>query len=145
MVGELIEHTNELIGDENDPINRLQIRGYGFVDMFDSYYDLITLLMGETVGGDRSSSRKVREIYKKLASPIIDDINLGREQGLLRIDDPEFAAYALIGAIEMACYRHQQDDKYSREKIIQYLNQIFSGAGFVGDRGKSRSKKKGRP
>lgn len=127
VVDELIDHMDNLVGDEHDLIKRLQIKGYGFIDMYDSYHGLIALLMGEAVAGDRSSLNKSRKIYRKLASNIIEEINLGNEQGVLKIDDPEFAAYALIGAMEMVCFRHQMDNKYPREKIIQNMTQIFSG------------------
>jgi AcrR family transcriptional regulator len=129
-IDELIDHMDNLVGDEQDPIKRLQIKGYGFVDMYDSHYGLIDLLMGEAMAGDHSSLSKSRKIYRKLASNIIEEINLINEQGILKIDDPEFAAYALIGAIEMLCFRHQMDNKYPREKIIQNMTQILVGDAF---------------
>lgn len=132
-INELIDHMDNLVQDEYDAIKRLQIKGYGFIDMYDSYHGLTTLLMGEAVAGDRSSLSKSRKIYRKLASNIIGEINLVNEQGILKIDDPEFAAYMLIGAIEMACFRHQMDKKYPREKIIQNLTSILIGDAFMVD------------
>lgn len=132
-IDELIDHMDNLVGDEQDPIKRLQIKGFGFIDMYDSYHGLVALLMGEAVAGDRSSLSKSRKIYRKLASNIIGEINLVNEQGILKIDDPEFAAYMLIGAIEMACFRHQMDNKYPREKIIQNLTSILIGDAFMVD------------
>jgi len=129
-IDELIDHMDNLVGEEQDPIKRLQIKGYGFIDMYDSYHGLVALLMGEAVAGDRFSLSKSRKIYRKLASNIIGDINLAIEKGMVKIDNSEFAAYVLIGAIEMACFRHQMDNKYPREKIIQNLTQIFSGDAF---------------
>jgi len=124
-IDELINHMNNLVEDEHDPIKRLQIKGYGFIDMYNTYHGLTTLLMGEAVAGDRSSLKKSRKIYRKLALNIIEEINLINEQRIFKIDDPEFAAYALIGAMEMVCFRHQMDNKYPKEKIIQNITQVF--------------------
>jgi AcrR family transcriptional regulator len=125
VLKDLLDHTDSLIGEEKDPIKRLQIRGLGYIDMYDSYHDLITRLMGETVAGDEPSRMKVSQIYEDMASPIIEDITLARDKGIVEVEDPELAAYVLIGAIEMACYLHQKNHKYDRVRIVQLLTRGF--------------------
>lgn len=70
----------------------------------------------------------VVDIYHELALPIINDLRLAAEKGLIREVDFELAACSWIGAADIVLFRKNLDRKYSSEEVINpMVDSFFEG------------------
>ena len=106
---------------ENDPIERLKIRGKVFYRNYSKYNEILNQLRAEMAGEDKWPHDRIKQAYKDLTQPVIREVKDCIHLGLLRDLDPDLVAYALTGLIEIMSFRVSLDDKYTIEEIIDFI------------------------
>jgi hypothetical protein len=81
-------------------------------------------------------AQKIKKIYHDLTRPVIREIQEAVDAGIIRKIDPDLAAYALTGQIEMMSLRLSLDDKYNIEDVIAFILDLFVNPLFVNHKSK---------
>lgn len=111
----------EAIRQEKDILKRMVLRGKVFYDNYSKYSEILSQLRAEMVGEDGWSREKIKKAYHALTQPVIRDIQKGIDSGVFRKIDPDLAAYALTGLIQIMCLRTTIGGDYSFERIMDFL------------------------
>lgn len=109
------------IKDETDFFRRLRIRGRVFYENYTRYNEVLNQLRAEMAGDDHWPEEKIKKIYHGLTEPVRREIERAVKEGILRPVDPDLAAYALTGLIEIMSLRISLDQKYNLDKIIDFI------------------------
>ncbi len=114
------------IKGEKDLVKRLEIRARVFHENYIRYNEILNQLRAEIAGEESWPREKIRHIYHELTQPVIREIQEAVEQGILRKIDPDLAAYALTGLIEMMSFRMSMDDRYNFGDVFRFLTELLS-------------------
>ncbi|RJP36089.1 MAG: MerR family transcriptional regulator [Desulfobacteraceae bacterium] len=109
------------IKDETDFFRRLRIRGRVFYENYTRYNEVLNQLRAEMAGDDHWPEEKIKKIYHGLTEPVRREIERAVKEGIIRPVDPDLAAYALTGLIEIMSLRISLDQKYNLDKIIDFI------------------------
>jgi len=117
---------------ENDPVKKIGVRAGTFVIFFE---ELVGLLYKPKGSGEENvllSTQGWKMIFSVLLDPMIKQIREDVEHGVIRKMDPELLAYAMMGTFIMMSIRKSLDQKYSEERLIQFLADLtINGIGPV--------------
>jgi AcrR family transcriptional regulator len=127
MVGEAAS----AIKGENDFLERLKIRGRVFYKNYTRYSEMLNQLRAEMASEEQWPAQKIKKIYYNLTRPVIREIQEAVDARIIRKVDPDLAAYALTGQIEMMSLRLSLDDKYNIEDVIDFIVDLSVTPLFV--------------
>lgn len=123
------------IRDETDFFRRMQIRGKVFYENYTRYNEILNQLRAEMAGDDQWPEEKIKKIYHGLTEPVRREIETAVREGIIRPVDPDLAAYALTGLIEIMSLRISLDKKYNLDQIIDFIADLTIN-GFLQTSGK---------
>lgn len=106
---------------EEDPVERLKIRGEVFYRNYTKYNEILHQLRAEVAGEDEWPHNRIKQAYKELTKPVIREVKDCIRLGLLRELDPDLVAYALTGIIEIMSFRVSLDDKYTFKDVQDFI------------------------
>jgi AcrR family transcriptional regulator len=107
--------------EEEDPQQRLVIRGEVFYRNYSKYNEILHQLRAEMASEDRWPQARVRQAYLELTRPVIREIQEAIDKGQTRKIDPDLLAYALTGIIEIMSLRLKLDDKYTFKQVQEFM------------------------
>lgn len=119
------------IKGESNFLERLKIRGRVFYKNYTRYSEILNQLRAEMASEEQWPAQKIKKIYHDLTRPVIREIQEAVDAGIIRKIDPDLAAYALTGQIEMMSLRLSLDDKYNIEDVIGFILDLFVNPLFV--------------
>lgn len=119
------------IKEEGDFIKRMAIRGKVFYENYTKYNEILNQLRAEMAGDDQWPKEKIKKIYHELTRPVIREIETAVQKGILKNIDPDMAAYALTGLIEIMSLRLSLDRKYTLQDCINFITEV--SASFITD------------
>lgn len=119
------------IKEEEDFIKRMAIRGKVFYENYTKYNEILNQLRAEMAGDDQWPKEKIKKIYHGLTAPVIREIEAAVQKGILKNVDPDMAAYALTGLIEIMSLRLSLDRKYTLQDCINFITGL--SASFITD------------
>lgn len=90
---------------EGDARARLGIKGLTFISNFSDMQFMFIGLYSEILGGNERLRRKASEIQSFVVDFIVEEIELGIRQGVVREVDSAVVAYALLGIAEVVANR----------------------------------------
>ncbi len=125
VIRKILGDAAEAIRQEKDILKRMVLRGRVFYDNYSKYSEILSLLRAEMVGEDGWPREKIKKAYHALTQPVIRDIQKGIDSGVFRKIDPDLAAYALTGLIQIMCLRTTIGGDYSFEKIMDFLSDFM--------------------
>jgi len=67
----------------------------------------------------------VKKMYHNLTRPLIREAQQAVDLGIIKNVDPDLLAYAMTGLIEIMSLRTTLDQKYSFEKIIDFITDLI--------------------
>jgi AcrR family transcriptional regulator len=138
LVDETLEEIETKLGEEKDFFKRLLIKGSEFTDLYLQKSDLFNVLIGQTVGNP-PLAQQLRDIYRLMAGPVIEDLRIGMEMGqLFQIDDIDTVAYCLVGMGQMVAYGLSLDSSYDPRKAIPTVYTLIRRALYK-DRDKQQT------
>lgn len=109
---------------------RVETAARRLAELFSENRDLVRLAYRESMGLDEQLERSVRQFYRQLARVEADNIRLGMELGLVRVDiDPVVAAYAHIGMVERVLLQWQFDRQFPQvdDLVKQLVKLVYVG------------------
>ncbi|MBU0970635.1 MAG: TetR family transcriptional regulator [Proteobacteria bacterium] len=106
-------------------VERMRIRGQIFYSNYAKYHELLTQLRAEMTRESIWPAEKIKAVYHGLTLPVIRDIQAAIDAGVIRPIDPDLAAYALTGQIEIMSLRRSLDEKYTIHDIEKFLIEGF--------------------
>lgn len=106
---------------------RWVIRARTFFENFERYNEILHQLRAEMTHGGWPEG-KVEEVFLKITSPLVREIQQAVDQGLIRDVDPELLAFSMMGLIEGATLRSRFDHKYTFNHLVAFVGDII----FVG-------------
>jgi AcrR family transcriptional regulator len=109
------------IKGENDFFKRMVIRGKVFYENYTKYNEILNQLRAEMAGDDQWPEEKIKKIYHGLTKPVIREIETAVQKGIIEKIDPDLAAYALTGLIEIMSLRLTLDNKYTLQDCINFI------------------------
>lgn len=130
VIRTIIEESNQAIKKEETPLNRLIVRGEMFYKHYIQYNEIISQVRAEMAGDDRWPHEKIKQIYKDLTEPVIEELQQLIDDKLARPMNKDLLAHALTGLIEVMCLRTTFDDNYSINDIMEFL-QDFTFNAFM--------------
>ncbi len=131
LVDETLEEIETKLGEEKDFFKRLLIKGSMFTDLYLQKSDLFNVLIGQTVGNPHLA-QQLRDIYRIMANPVMEDLRIGMEMGqLFKMDDIDTVAYCLVGMGQMVAYGLSLDDTYDPRKAIPTVYTLIRRALYV--------------
>ena len=122
IVGEAARELRE----EEDPQQRLMIRGEVFYRNYSKYNEILHQLRAEMASEDRWPQDRVRQAYMELTRPVIREIQEAIDKGQTRKIDPDLLAFALTGIIEIMSLRLKLDDKYTFKQVQEFMSDFIN-------------------
>ncbi len=107
--------------EEKDFVERMRIRGRVFYNNYTRYSELLNQLRAEMTRKSIWPAEKLKSIYHGLTLPVIKDIQLAVDKGIIEPVDPDLTAYSLTGLVEIMALRLSLDDKYKNEDVEDYI------------------------
>lgn len=136
-VWSLEEHLEDALDGVKGPLDRLEKRALSYMRGYLKYRDLIHILYGESVGGNKRFQQEFKRIYETITSTLQEDIAQVADRFAGSEVDPELLSYALVGAGEMLAYRVSIDGKYQLEEVVKHAIGIIRGGDGVEEDGKA--------
>ncbi len=124
----IVGEAAEAIKNEENFEKRMKIRGRVFYENYSKYSEILNQLRAEMASDDQWPQEKIKKIYHGLTKPVIREIQTAIDQGLMQNVDPDLAAYALTGIIEILSLRLTLDDKYTFDDIIGFMTDLLSNS-----------------
>jgi AcrR family transcriptional regulator len=109
------------IKGEDDFIKRMELRGKVFYENYTKYNEILNQLRAEMAGDDHWPAEKIKKIYHGLTKPVIREIEAAVQKGIIEKVDPDLAAYALTGLMEIMSLRLTLDNKYTLKDCINFI------------------------
>ena len=117
----IVGEAAQAIKEENDFFKRMEIRGKVFYENYTKYNEILNQLRAEMAGDDQWPAEKIKKIYHGLTKPVIREIETAVQKGIIEKVDPDLAAYALTGLIEIMSLRLSLDNKYTLKDCINFI------------------------
>ncbi len=124
----IVGEAAKAIKNEEDFEKRMKIRGRVFYENYSKYSEILNQLRAEMASDDQWPQEKIKKIYHGLTKPVIKEIQGAIDQGLIQNVDPDLAAYALTGIIEILTLRLTLDEKYTFDDIIGFITNLLSSS-----------------
>lgn len=121
----LVGEASKAIGNEHNPIERLEIRGQIFFKHYSKYNEILHQLRAEMAGDDAWPAERIKQAYRELTEPVVNDINDMIKQGISRPINAELLAYAMTGITEIMSMRAKMDDTYTFSEIQEFMRDMF--------------------
>jgi AcrR family transcriptional regulator len=109
------------IKGEDDFFKRMELRGKVFYENYTKYNEILNQLRAEMAGDDQWPAEKIKKIYHGLTKPVIREIETAVQNGIIEKIDPDLAAYALTGLMEIMSLRLSLDNKYTLKDCINFI------------------------
>ncbi|MBU4489447.1 MAG: TetR family transcriptional regulator [Actinobacteria bacterium] len=101
----VITEAKASVGEEQDARAKLGMKGLTFISNFSDLQFMFIGLYSEILGGNERLRKKASEIQSFVVDFIVEDIELGIEQGVVRQVDSAVVSYALLGIAEVVANR----------------------------------------
>ena len=101
----VITEAKAAVGEEADARAKLGMKGLTFISNFSDLQFMFIGLYSEILGGNERLRKKASEIQSFVVDFIVEDIELGIEQGVVRQVDSAVVSYALLGIAEVVANR----------------------------------------
>jgi len=122
---DILTEINYAIDKEKDLKKRMALRLAAMDRHYLRFSRIIYQLRAEAGVSGSWAEAGIVDIYHELALPIINDLRLAAEKGLIREVDFELAACSWIGAADIVLFRKNLDRKYSSEEVINSMVDLF--------------------
>jgi len=126
VVNALVGEAAVKIKKEVDFMERLRIRGEVFFNNYSKYVEILSILRGEVPSDEGWAKQTLQHIYNELTKPLVYEIQMALDQGLIYDVDPEMMAYNLFGLAEFTTFRSTLDQKYTYEIIWESVGQLLA-------------------
>jgi len=130
VIRTIIEESNQAIKKEETTLGKLIVRGEMFHEHYLRYNEIISQVRADMAGDDQWPHEKIKQIYKDLTEPVIEELQQLIDEKLARPMNKDLLAHALTGLIETMCLRMSFDDNYSIKDILEFLLD-FTSNGFI--------------
>ncbi|MBI5601960.1 MAG: MerR family transcriptional regulator [Deltaproteobacteria bacterium] len=120
------------IQEETDPIKKLQMRGKFFGQHQQHVLEMLNLIRGAAVRGDKHVKEKLDEVIRNLTEPLREDLEKAMQQGQIRTMDSRFLAYMIMGSAEYFLYYSEENKAEVGEIMRKAWDMNLNG--FLKDR-----------
>ncbi len=125
---DILTEVNYLIEKEKDFKKRLVLRIAAMDRHYTRFSRIITQLRAEAIIPGSWAEAGVTEVYNELALPVINDLRIAMDKGMIRRLDPELLACAIIGMSDWLMSRKNLDHAYSLDDVMTFMVDMLLGA-----------------
>ncbi len=120
------------IENETAPSRRWELRWDFYKDFFPEMFTILQLIKESLRDEDEQHRQKAEQaLCKGFVGPLINDINIGIEAGILRPVNSELAAFALLSTFELMAYRSLFTSSCTDEQIQQAVFDLILHGFFL--------------
>jgi len=106
---------------EDDFLKRLEIRAKVFYKEYTKYSEILNQLRAEMASENQWPAEKIQKIYHGLTKPVIREIEVAINKGIIKKIDPDLLGYSLTGLVEIMSLRLSLDKKYDLNEIFNFM------------------------
>ncbi len=115
----------ESIRQENDVIARIIKRGEAFIEVYPTWRNMMNQLRGIAVKNNPEFMKKYKSSLNYIVQPLVRDVSIAVEQGVIIDVDPEVIGYALMGLGEYTAELHYLFGKHSKSEVLEQITRIL--------------------
>lgn len=124
-VSSFIAMLKEAIREESDIRGRLEAAARTYVYFYEHNVDFFRVLVDEVRIPRQNFATKYPDFYQAYRDVLADIISEGVRSGIIRPLDPQVAAQALVGMLDIFLVQHSSDDVREKMNIGKIFPEVF--------------------
>ena len=120
------EQTAAALAGERSFFRRMMYRSEVFHENYLRHAEIFYQLRAEAASEEEWPREKIREIYRKLTEPVVEEIGEAIGRGEIRAVDADLLAWALTGIMEVMCVKLALFKEHDLNRVMLFVHDLLS-------------------